>query len=62
MTLTGKSKELGDKPVPVQLCPPHVPESDPGANPGLRNNKPVTNHLSHGTALASSRLKHYHDL
>jgi hypothetical protein len=25
MILTGKTKELGEKPVPVPLCPPQIP-------------------------------------
>jgi hypothetical protein len=27
--------------------------TDPGSNPGLRNEKPATNRLSHGTALVN---------
>jgi hypothetical protein len=26
MMLTGKTEELGENPVPVQLCPPQIPE------------------------------------
>jgi hypothetical protein len=45
----GKTEELGEKPVPL---PPQIPHGlDPGANPGLRHERPVTNDLSHGTAL-----------
>jgi hypothetical protein len=25
MILTGETEELGEKPVPVPLCPPHIP-------------------------------------
>jgi hypothetical protein len=35
----GKTEELGEKPVPVPLCPPQIPHGRPAAN-----------RLSHGTA------------
>jgi hypothetical protein len=47
----GKTEALGEKPVPVPLCPPQTPHgTDPGSNPGLRSGRPATNRLSHGTA------------
>jgi hypothetical protein len=44
----GKTEVLGEKSVPVPLCPPHI--TKPGSNPGLRGERPATNRLSHGTA------------
>jgi hypothetical protein len=38
MKLTGKNRQLGEKPVPVPLCPPQIPyRLTPGSNPGLRS-------------------------
>jgi hypothetical protein len=43
-------KLTGEKPVPVPLCPPQIPHGrTPGPKPGLRGERPATNHLSHGT-------------
>jgi hypothetical protein len=51
MKLTGENRQLGEKPVPVPLCPPQISHGlDLGSNPGLRGERPATNHLSHGTA------------
>jgi hypothetical protein len=51
MKLTGKAEVLGEKPVPVSLCPPQIPHGlTPGSNPGLRGGKSAANRLSHGTA------------
>jgi hypothetical protein len=48
--LQGKPK-YSEKTCPVPLCPPQNPTwIDPGANPGLRGERPATNRLSHGTA------------
>jgi hypothetical protein len=33
--LQGKTEELGEKPVPVPLCPPQIPLDWPGREPGL---------------------------
>jgi hypothetical protein len=49
MILKGKTELLGGKPVPMQLCPPQIPQTDPDANPGLHGKRPATNRLSHGT-------------
>jgi hypothetical protein len=52
MKSTGENRQLGEKPVPVPLCPPQTPHGlDLGSNPGLRGERPATNHLSHGTAV-----------
>jgi hypothetical protein len=51
MKLTGKTEELGEKPVPVPLCQPQIPQGlTLGSNPGLRGGRPAANRLSHGTA------------
>jgi hypothetical protein len=51
MQLTGENRQLGEKPVPVPLCPPQISHGlDLGSNPGLRGERPTTNRLSHGTA------------
>jgi hypothetical protein len=45
-------EELWEPPVKVPLCTPPSPTwIDVSANLGLRGEKPVTNHVSHGTAL-----------
>jgi hypothetical protein len=38
------------KPAPMPLCPPQTTHACPDANPGRRDGKPATNHLSYGTA------------
>jgi hypothetical protein len=51
MRLTGENRQLGEKPVPVPLCPPQISHRlDLGSNPGLRGERLATNRLSHGTA------------
>jgi hypothetical protein len=51
MKLTGENR-LGEKPVPVPLCPPQISHGlDLGSNPGLRSERPASNLLSHGTAM-----------
>jgi hypothetical protein len=46
-----KTEELGEKPVPVPLCPPKIPYGlTRGVNPGLSGDRPATNDLCHGTA------------
>ena len=53
MKLTGENRQLGEKPVPVPLCPPKISHGlDPESNPGLRGERPATYRLSHGTAIA----------
>jgi hypothetical protein len=47
MKLTGENRQLGEKPVPVPLCPPQISHGlDLGSNPGLRGERPATNRLS----------------
>jgi hypothetical protein len=51
MKLTGENRQLGEKPVPVPLCPPQISHGLAlGSNPGLRGERPATNRLSLGTA------------
>jgi hypothetical protein len=51
MKLTGENRELGEKPVPVSLCPPQISHGlTRDRTPGLRGERPATNRLSHGTA------------
>jgi hypothetical protein len=53
MKLTGENRQLGEKPVPMPLCPPQISHGlDLGSNPGLRGERPATNRLSHGTAIS----------
>jgi hypothetical protein len=50
MKSTGENRQLGEKPIPVPLCPPqisHGPFWD--RTPGLRGERLATNRLSHGT-------------
>ena len=52
MKLTGENRQLGEKPVPVPLCPPQISHGlDLGSHPGLCGERPATNRLSHGTAI-----------
>jgi hypothetical protein len=42
MKLTGENRQLGEKPVPVPLCPPQISHGfDLGSNPGLRGERPA---------------------
>jgi hypothetical protein len=51
MKSTGENRQLGEKPVPVPLCPPQISHGlDLRSNPGLLGERPATNRLSHGTA------------
>jgi hypothetical protein len=49
--LQKETEGLGEKPVPVPLCPPHIPHELPYANTDLRGEKPATNRLSYGMAI-----------
>jgi hypothetical protein len=42
------------KPTPVPLCPPQIPQTWPGLEPGRRGGKPETNRLTY--AMANSAL------
>jgi hypothetical protein len=52
MIFEEETQELGDKhaPVPLSLSVTNLTWTDPGANPGLCGERPVTNRLSHATA------------
>jgi hypothetical protein len=51
MNWQGKLKNWEKRPVPVPLCSPQIPKTDPGANPDLVGEKPEPNRLSHCTAV-----------
>jgi hypothetical protein len=46
----GETEVLGENLPSATLSTKNPTWSDPGANPGLRGEMPVTNNLSHGTA------------
>jgi hypothetical protein len=48
---TGETEELGENLPSDTLSTTNPTWIDPGANPGLRGERPATNRLSHGTAL-----------
>ena len=52
MKSIGENRQLGEKPVPVPLCPPQISR---GLDLGLRGERPATNRLSHGTAITGKR-------
>jgi hypothetical protein len=59
MILTGENRRTRRKTCPsATLSTTNPTWIDPGANPGLRGERPATNHLSHGMALYSSYLSH----
>jgi hypothetical protein len=56
MILTGKTKDVGEKPVPMPPCPPEVPYRLNWVQTGLRGERPATSHLSHGMAWPDKQL------
>jgi hypothetical protein len=48
--LQGKNEVLGENLPSATLSTTNPTWIDPGANPGLRGERPATNRLSHGTA------------
>jgi hypothetical protein len=51
MILTGENRRTGTKTCPSATLSTKNPTwINPGANPGLRGERPATNDLSHGTA------------
>ena len=49
--IDGKTEVLGGKTCPSATLSTKNPTwTDPGLNPGLRGERPATNHVSHGTA------------
>jgi hypothetical protein len=60
MKSTGENRQLGEKPVPMTLCPPQISHMDLtwDRTPGLRGERPVTNRLSHGTAFYVNSIVH----
>jgi hypothetical protein len=58
MKLTGENRSTQGKPCPSTTFSTTNPTStDQGSNPGLRDERPATNRLSHGTAL---KTVHYY--
>jgi hypothetical protein len=54
----GKPKYSGGKTYPsVTLSTTNPTWTDPGSKPGLRGGRPLTNRLSHGTALVQQVYK-----
>jgi hypothetical protein len=52
MILTGENRRTQRKTCPIATLSTTNPTwIDPGANPGLRGERPATNDLSHGTAV-----------
>jgi hypothetical protein len=52
MKLTGENRSTRGKTYPSATISTSNPTwTDPGSNPGLRGERPVTKRLSHGTAL-----------
>jgi hypothetical protein len=51
MKLTGENQSTQGKPFPsATLSTTNPTLAEPGLNPGLRNERPATNRLRHGTA------------
>jgi hypothetical protein len=46
--LTGETKELREKPIPMPLCPLQIPH---GLTWALNGERLANDHLSHGTAI-----------
>jgi hypothetical protein len=51
MIFAGETEVLGENLPSATFSTTNPTWIDPGANPGLRGERPVTNRLSHGTAL-----------
>jgi hypothetical protein len=52
----GETEELGENLPSATLSTTNPTWIDPGANPGLRGERPATNRMSHGTACPMSKL------
>jgi hypothetical protein len=51
MIFAGETEELGENLPSATLSTTNLTWIDPGANPGLRGERPATNCLRHGTAI-----------
>jgi hypothetical protein len=60
MIFAGETEELGENLPSATLSTTNPTWIDPGANPGLRGERPGTNRLSHGTALLSTLMNPKH--
>jgi hypothetical protein len=56
MIFAGETKVLGENLPSDTLSTTNPTWIDPGANPGLRGERPATNRLSHGTAYYELRI------
>jgi hypothetical protein len=56
MISAGETEVLGENLPSATLSTTNPTWIDPGANPGLRDERPVTNRLSHGTACTQNYL------
>jgi hypothetical protein len=55
MKLTGENRSIRGKTCPsATLSTTNPTWTDPGSNPGLRDERPANNRLSHGTAFQQS--------
>jgi hypothetical protein len=59
MIFAGETEELGENLPSATLSTTNPTWIDPGANPGLRGERPATNRLSHGTADYSIQNQNY---
>jgi hypothetical protein len=55
MIFAGETEVLGENLPSATLSTTNPTWIDPGANPGLRGERPTTNHLSHGTVYVFSK-------
>jgi hypothetical protein len=53
------NRSIRRKPTPASLCPPQIPDPDPGSTPGRE--KPATNRLSYGSAVRLKVTSHRRD-
>jgi hypothetical protein len=56
MIFSGETEVLGENLPSATLSTTNPTWIDPGANPGLRSERPATNRLSHGTAIFNMYL------
>jgi hypothetical protein len=60
MILAGETEVLGENLPSATLSTTNPTWIDPGANPGLRGERPATNRLSHGTAFWRTTIAIFH--
>jgi hypothetical protein len=62
MIFAGETEVLGENLLSAILSTTSPTWIDPGANPGLRGERPATNRLSHGTALNAFEVMKINDI